>query len=97
MKGNDMLTRWLNSLWARVLEANTEIGARKFVSWYLAPQRDERSTKYLAKGYKGGWIYVADLANAHRFDTQAEAEQVTPIYDGSAGIEQRAGVLPVAA
>jgi hypothetical protein len=63
----------------------------KFISWYREPWA-HRPTFYLMKGYKDTWAYTTDKALAFRFDTKEQARAQTPTYDGSANIENRAGV-----
>lgn len=73
----------------------------KFVSWYQTPHGRMQYLAWMPEHDffqhhdEGGWFYTDVLANAHRFETEAAALEPTPVYDGSNGIEKRAGVMPV--
>jgi hypothetical protein len=67
----------------------------KFVSWYRSP-RIGAPVEYLADAPDGeGYIYVRKIEDAKRFDSEQDARQPTPVYDGSANIEARSGVYRV--
>jgi hypothetical protein len=71
----------------------SEMKNDKFVSWYRAPYQ---TIEYLADAPDGeGYIYVRNIADAKRFDSEAEARRPTPVYDGSANIDIRSGVYRV--
>lgn len=81
--------------WQMRRGAHPEAEGMQFISWYQPPLREHR--EYIAKPVDSdGWIYVRDRNMAHRFDCYAAADIATPKYDGSAGIERRAGVERVA-
>lgn len=62
-----------------------------WISYYIAPRSGQAS--YLCKDERGGFYYSQRHADAHRFASQQEARGVTPVYDGSANIEQRTGAV----
>lgn len=73
-----------------------------WVSWYVAPRsgvicylRHFPAGNICQEYYGEGYEYVEHIHQATVFENRADAEQVTPKYDGSAGIESRAGVKPV--
>lgn len=61
-----------------------------YISWYKDPRSGRLS--YLAYSEDSGFYYVPKREDAHWFDTEAEAKDRTPVYDGSSGIEERTGV-----
>jgi len=72
--------------------------ARRPVMW-LSIYRDPRPAydrqQYLCKDPSGdGYFYSPYKDEAFRFSSRAEAEAVTPVYDGSSNIASRAGVIP---
>lgn len=74
-----------------------------YVSWYKDPRSyDEMQyLKHYPAGnccqeyWSEGYEYVSDICEATKFASFADAKAVTPSYDGSGNIEQRAGVLQV--
>lgn len=69
----------------------------KYISWYKEPRWKYKSEpyqiEYIMKNVEGDWDYTFDKSQAFQFDTEAEAIQVTPTYDGSSNIRERTGVM----
>ncbi len=66
-----------------------------YISCYRAPFSD--NTEYLCAIplEENAYYYSRYRRAAHVFPTRIEAQKVTPVYDGSDGIECRAWVEPV--
>ena len=64
----------------------------KYLSWYRDGRPWMNDKKWLADSWDGeGHVYVRERDKATRYDRET-ALKLTPKYDGSGGIEKRAGI-----
>ena len=81
--------------WIKRITAPREQQPAQYVSWYREVW-DYKPVFYLCKFENDtGYWYSPDMAKAHRFTSFEEALKVTPTYDGSARIAERAGVMAI--
>lgn len=85
-----MIFRWLKNLIPALRPVS-------YISWYRDVRPWMNDVQYLRRmdNPDHGWYYTKHIELAHRFDSYEEALLITPGYDGSGGMEERAGVLAV--
>jgi hypothetical protein len=86
----------IKRMWGRKPEQRRPRPEPRYISWYVAPMSSPEQREYLcACSDSEGYYYSRFIAQAHLFNSYAEAKAVTPTYDGSSGITERAGVSKV--